>query len=292
MRKEIYTLMLVPYKTGRTVRLPVSRNFLSALFAIAVLLFNLNIFLTDRFLDSVNPLTHEEHLKAEIDLLKIQNGKYHDKIIAQGMKIEEFVAKMEEFQLTRSMGNIPSDVELKNDLVVEDLEDAVRTWELKADFWIERLDEQIKERKHFLANCPSIWPVEGWITCGYRWRTDPFTKKLTFHPAVDISARRGTPIEAPGDGEVIFVGWNAGYGKTIEIDHGYGLKTRYGHLHDYCVAEGQQVKRGDVIGKVGSTGRSTGPHLHYEIRHHGEAINPMPFLESDEGSTEREAKNQ
>ena len=274
--------MLVPCGTGRTIRLRVSRPFLFTLFLLILLLFNLDIFLVDRFFDSVNPLTRDEHLLAEIDNLRIVKDEYYSEIVRLGVKMEELITRMEDYEIEPNIGALPPVESMREGFLSENLEEAYRTWELKADFWIERLDEKIKERELLLASTPSIWPTEGYISCGFRWRKDPFTGKRMFHQGVDISAGRGTPVVAPGDGKVVFVGWSAGYGKLVEIDHGYGILTRFGHLHNYNVKEGQLIRRGERLGKVGSTGRSTGPHLHYEIRYKGKPINPIPYLKEDE----------
>ena len=139
-----------------------------------------------------------------------------------------------------------------------------------------------KEKEKLLAAIPAIQPVQNKdlkrMASGYGMRSDPFTKVRKMHRGMDFSAPRGTPIFATGDGKVIRAdSRSSGYGKHIRIDHGYGYKTLYGHLYKYNVKKGQQVKRGDVIGFVGSTGRSQGPHLHYEVRKDGKHINPINF---------------
>jgi murein DD-endopeptidase MepM/ murein hydrolase activator NlpD len=129
-----------------------------------------------------------------------------------------------------------------------------------------------------LAHTPSIWPVKGFIASGFGPRTNPIGGGPEFHPGIDISAPYGSPVEAPADGLVIFTGWKDGYGKCIEISHGNGYTTRYGHLSKILVKQGQHVKRWQKIGLVGSTGYSTGPHLHYEVRRNDHPLNPKKFL--------------
>ncbi len=130
----------------------------------------------------------------------------------------------------------------------------------------------------YLHSLPSIWPVRGEITDGFGESTDPFSGGEAFHPGVDIAAPAGTAVEAAGDGLVIQAGWESGYGNCILIDHGGGITTRYAHLSKILVVVGEQVKRGEVIGDVGMTGRATGPHLHYEVRIHDTPVNPAQFL--------------
>ena len=135
------------------------------------------------------------------------------------------------------------------------------------------------ERRRSLADAtPSIWPVAGWLTSAFGNRRDPFTGGSDFHPGLDISASRGEQVLAPAIGTVSTAGWNGSYGNMVAIDHGYGIVTKYGHLSRFAVMHGQQVNRGDVIGFVGSTGRSTSPHLHYEIWVNGKLTNPMKLL--------------
>lgn len=135
------------------------------------------------------------------------------------------------------------------------------------------------ERRHALAAAtPSVWPVAGWLSSAYGTRKDPFTKDKDFHPGLDISADYGQPVVATGDAKVGTAGQNGAYGNMVVLDHGFGIVTKYGHLSRLAVSDGQQVKRGDVIGYVGSTGRSTGSHLHYEIWMNGRLTDPMTLL--------------
>ncbi|MFZ0490905.1 MAG: M23 family metallopeptidase [Salegentibacter sp.] len=147
---------------------------------------------------------------------------------------------------------------------------------------LDEVAELAKEKEKLLASIPAIQPVKNEdlrrLASGYGWRTDPFTKVKKFHYGMDFSAPRGTPVYATGDGTVIRAdNRSTGYGNHIRIDHGYGYTTLYGHLYKYNVKRGQKVHRGDVIGFVGSTGRSQGTHLHYEVFKDGEHINPINF---------------
>ena len=135
------------------------------------------------------------------------------------------------------------------------------------------------ERRHALAMAtPSIWPVAGWLTSSFGSRTDPFTGDTDFHPGLDISADYGQPVLATGDAVVESAGPNGSYGNMVVLDHHFGIVTKYGHLSRIAVTAGQDVSRGDVIGYVGSTGRSTAAHLHYEIWMNGKLTNPMTLL--------------
>jgi len=141
-----------------------------------------------------------------------------------------------------------------------------------------RLTEFYKDQQALFAATPSIWPVRGCLSSGFGNRTDPFTGQRDFHPGIDISTPRGTKIVAPADGVVVSAGRRGAYGNAIVIDHGYGVVTRYGHMDGFNVRPGQRVKRGDVIGFVGSTGRSNAPHLHYEVWVRDKNQNPIHFI--------------
>jgi murein DD-endopeptidase MepM/ murein hydrolase activator NlpD len=125
---------------------------------------------------------------------------------------------------------------------------------------------------------PSIWPVRGQITAGFGQRMDPFSGEGTFHAGVDISAPYGSLVEASADGIVLQASPEAGYGNVILVDHGYGITTKYGHLSKIFAVVGQDVKRGQLIGAVGMTGKATGPHLHYEVMVHDTPVNPTKYL--------------
>lgn len=140
---------------------------------------------------------------------------------------------------------------------------------------IRRLEQSFRDSDF----TPSIYPLVGKINNEFGWRANPFGGSSTeHHPGMDIDGDKGTPVVATARGVVIKAAYHGGYGNLVEIDHGKGVTTRYGHLSEIDVEAGQEIARGQTIGKVGSTGRSTGPHLHYEVRIAGEAVNPRPFL--------------
>jgi murein DD-endopeptidase MepM/ murein hydrolase activator NlpD len=136
----------------------------------------------------------------------------------------------------------------------------------------------MERRQALAAATPSIWPLAGWISSGFGNRRDPFTGGQDFHSGLDIAGHNGQQIHAPADGTVADAAYNGNYGNLITLDHGFGLTTRYGHLSRFEVTAGQQVRRGQVIGYVGSTGRSTSPHLHYEVLVNGQLTNPLKLL--------------
>jgi len=163
---------------------------------------------------------------------------------------------------------------LKPDLTFGVLSDLLGTMASRLDI----MRNGVQRRQALAAATPSIWPVSGWLTSRYGNRRDPFTGGADFHPGLDISADYGQPVRATADGTVIVASPSGAYGNLVEIDHGYGIVTRYGHLSRFRATTGQQVHRGDVIGYVGSTGRSTSAHLHYEILLNGKLTNPLKLL--------------
>jgi murein DD-endopeptidase MepM/ murein hydrolase activator NlpD len=136
----------------------------------------------------------------------------------------------------------------------------------------------VERREALAAATPSIWPVAGWLSSSYGSRTDPFTGSTELHTGIDIAADHGRPVRATADGFVATARMMGNYGKLVVLDHDFGISTRYGHLSRFAVTEGQQVRKGDIVGYVGSTGRSTSPHLHYELLLNGRQSNPLRFL--------------
>ena len=143
------------------------------------------------------------------------------------------------------------------------------------------LESAFHDLKSLLASTPSIWPVRGWVTSGFGYRISPFTGRRALHSGLDIATRKGALIVTPADGVVTRVASEYDFGKFVVIDHGYGVSTRYGHNSRILVRPGQRVRRGEPIARVGNTGRSTGPHLHYEVRQNGVPVNPNRYIVND-----------
>lgn len=142
----------------------------------------------------------------------------------------------------------------------------------------QELLHSLRDNRDMLASMPSIWPVQGFLTSRFGYRMSPVSGRRDFHKGLDISARTGTPVVAPAAGTVSSVGRDGAYGNTVNIRHGSGIITKYAHLQRYVVKDGQAVRRGTIIGYVGSTGRSTGPHLHYEVLLNGVNVNPLRYI--------------
>lgn len=136
----------------------------------------------------------------------------------------------------------------------------------------------VERRQALAAATPSIWPARGWMNDGYGSRRDPFNGSSDYHPGLDISADRGDPVVSTANGTVTSAQRSGAYGNMVVVDHGFGISTRYAHLDSFRVKAGVPVRRGEVVGFAGSTGRSTGNHLHYEVLVYGRHLNPLQFL--------------
>jgi murein DD-endopeptidase MepM/ murein hydrolase activator NlpD len=143
---------------------------------------------------------------------------------------------------------------------------------------LQELAQAAEQRSSRWAATPSIWPVKGWVTSGFGPRMSPFTEKPAWHDGLDIGAAPNAPVQAPAQGRVTAVGFDPKLGNIVRLDHGFGIETLYGHLAKSLVKEGQRVKRGDVVGLVGSTGLATGPHLHYMVKVKGQSLDPNKYI--------------
>lgn len=136
----------------------------------------------------------------------------------------------------------------------------------------------LEDRKSSLASTPTIWPVRGFLTSGFGWRNSPYTNRRQMHEGIDIATRRGTPVRTTAHGIVVGSAFMGGNGLTVLVDHGFGYRTQYSHLQSAAVRVGQRLQRGDLVGYVGTSGVTTGPHLHYEVHVNGVPVNPARYL--------------
>jgi murein DD-endopeptidase MepM/ murein hydrolase activator NlpD len=157
---------------------------------------------------------------------------------------------------------------------VEELSTAIDAEEVS----LQEVRGYLVDREALLGAYPTIWPSDGWVTSHYGFRRSPLPGAQTFHTGIDIAAPYGTPVRAAADGVVISSAHREAYGYTVEIDHGFGMGTLYAHCSRLMVVEGDLVQRGDVIASIGSTGRATGPHLHYEVQRDGVPVNPGHYM--------------
>jgi murein DD-endopeptidase MepM/ murein hydrolase activator NlpD len=160
----------------------------------------------------------------------------------------------------------------------EDTFGAMRDLLFALESRLQLVQPDLERRQALAAATPSIWPAPGWLNDRYGHRADPFTGGSDYHPGLDISADRGDPVVATANGRITAAQRNGSYGNMVVIDHGFGISTRYAHLDSFRVRAGEAVRRGDIVGYAGSTGRSTGTHLHYEVLVYGRHLNPLQFL--------------
>lgn len=182
-----------------------------------------------------------------------------------------------EIPLDESKGEVAQDIDRGYTTLSIRIERAIQETQAREQSVLS-LWESLADRQSLINATPNIKPARGWISSTFGYRTSPITGKLAMHAGLDIAASPGSPIYAPADGIVSFAGWDEGYGKLVSIDHGFGVNTRFGHNSQIYVRVGQRVSRWDVIAAVGNTGRSTGPHLHYEVRVNGIPRNPMLYI--------------
>jgi len=156
--------------------------------------------------------------------------------------------------------------------------DRLQTVSVSAERELTYLESYLMAQSAVMSATPSLLPIAGWVTSPFGYRRHPYDGVLRLHAGVDIAAEPGTPIRAPAVGTVIYSGYREGYGKAIVIDHGYGIRTLFAHNSKLFVHTGVRIRRGETIAEVGSTGHSTGPHLHYEIRKNGVPVNPVTFF--------------
>jgi hypothetical protein len=182
------------------------------------------------------------------------------------------VSQADESAMTHDFNIVFSQVELKMNLV-------------KTGFYrvIEKMENSVQKWEHV----PTIWPADGWVSSKFGWRKSPFNGQREFHTGLDIANMPATPIKAAANGYVVYAGWFGVYGNVVMIEHGFGYETRYGHMDSIHVRKGQYVSKGQYLGTMGDSGRSTGTHLHYEVIHNGKLDDPLKYLIPEENKVLR-----
>jgi len=290
MANEFYTLIVVPHARARFRKFQVSvrltRWVLGALGVMALVLVGILAHYTWIAVE----VAEVRRLRTENLALATKARAYEEnagQLQAKVLQLQSIVTKLgimagvEQSLPDASLGGVgglsrsetaPPSVDIASTL--QNLDETVGTLSEKST----RLEAYFAEQREALASTPSIWPLRGYFSASFGNRTDPFTGLRDFHPGIDISVPRGSRVVAPADGVVVFCGTKGGYGNIIVLDHGYRTVTRYGHLDGFNVRPGQRVKRGDVIGFSGNTGRSTAPHLHYEVWVNDQMRNPIEYI--------------
>jgi len=289
MARRTNTVIIVPHNKAKFYKLSFSSRALIAGGAALVLAFVLSIVAVVSSGTGMARRMELERLRAENLELKKANEELERTIGTVQGRLEEFEERTARLALAAGLepdrtffpgaeeGGTMAGRGGPYDRVPESADDLAHRGE-----WIDRglqqLEKTLTRREKELVSTPTIAPVHGLITDGFGRRRDPFTGRLAIHKGLDIAARVGTPVVAPADGVVVETGRERGFGRVVRISHGMGYTTIYGHLHRILVRPGQTVHRGETIGLVGSSGRSTGPHLHYEVHKNGRAVNPLYYI--------------
>ena len=232
-------------------------------------------------LENANYRTATEQLAGQIMALQTAMSDLGAKA-ALDPSLQNSMEKLPAVVKSRAMGGPTADATLA--LVTPGLGSPENTFGLLKDLLtgledrLQTVRTDVDKRNQLAAATPSIWPTHGWLSSSTGNRADPFTVEKDYHHGLDISADKGDPVYSTANGKVVNASAAGNYGNLVIVDHGYGLETRYGHLSAFKVKVGQEVKRGDLLGLVGATGRATGAHLHYEVRANGRILNPLQLL--------------
>ncbi len=287
MDKRYSTIIFVPHARAKFRKLKVSHRLLFSLISVVTSSLCLSTFFSVQYFTSLSQ-THElsklRHENRELQTANEQFSKSVESLRTQLHTVEDRTRKLaiiagistlDETSQGGVGGIRPAD--LGENPYRDDLDKmSFRSRRLEKDLSV--LERKFVAQSLLLSSTPSIAPVRGILTDGFGGRSDPFTGEPGTHNAIDISSAVGQPVRSPADGIVVKSEWANGYGNVVYISHGYGYSTRYGHLSTFAVRPGDHIKRGDVIGYVGSTGRSTGPHLHYEVRLNNNPVNPLEYI--------------
>lgn len=303
MANKFFTVLVFPDACGSPRKFKISKIFFNSFAFLTVvssiLLISASVFFAHRYVIVSKEAKEVLELRTETRTQKQQIRKF----LKQVKKFEKKMARLEKFDKKMRVitsiepaekvspkkwgigGPFEESINEKklssNATALERMSLNMERLEVQADLQeisFYQLDQFFKDRRSLLASTPSIWPTKGWVTSGFGYRNSPYTGVREMHEGLDIAARMHSRIIAPADGIVIRSGREHGLGAMIEIDHGYGIVTRFGHNSKNLVKSSDHVKRGQEIAYVGNTGRSTGPHVHYEVLLNGIPVNPMRYI--------------
>ena len=287
MNQRYSTIIFVPHARAKFRKLKVSHRLFFSIVSLVTSSLCLSTFFSFQYFTSLSQ-THElnklQHENRELQTANEQFSKSVESLRTQLRTVEDRTRKLAiiagittlDETSQGGVGGVRND-DMSGNPYRDDVDKmSFRSHRLDRDLSV--LEQKFVAQSQILSCTPSIAPVRGILTDGFGGRSDPFTGEQGTHNAIDISSAVGQPVRAPADGVVVKAEWANGYGNVVYISHGFGFSTRYGHLSGYAIRPGQRVQRGDIIGYVGSTGRSTGPHLHYEVRLNNNAVNPLEYI--------------
>ncbi len=300
MDKEYLNILIFGHKTSKTQHLRIKRKTFKIVFYVLTFAFLSTTFFFCDYIQLKKRAFELDRLRQETETQKSQirffSGRIED-LEKQLSKLKDFdkkiriIANLEKGQETTSMvglgGPSPSDIreKLKSERNEKGLLQQMRTdverlqsEAISREESLSELEKLLQIKKEMLVHTPSIWPATGWVTSGFGFRTDPFTGLTQMHEGLDISNRMGTTVVIPADGIISDIGNDWIHGKMLVVSHGFGMMTSYSHLSKVTARIGQRVKRGDKVAEIGNSGRTTGPHLHYEIKLNGIPVNPARYI--------------
>lgn len=296
MLSSKYSVIVVPDSSDKVVNRQVSRNFIYASFAALLLIAGVGLYFAVGFLTATVDNQRLANLTEENEVLASKISELENTVYNLTADMSGIMTVDDRIRLIFDLPPIDPDLRevgvggLGENIHPVNSELAQRTWLLEED--IEKIQRQIafenasfeelltnvEKKKSVLDHVPTIRPCDGILSRGFGMHNDPFTGTYQPHNGIDIAAARGTAVFATAEGVVTFTGYQAKLGNTVVIDHGNGIRTYYGHLSKIKAYKGERVDRHDMIGQVGSSGYSTGPHLHYEIRQGGKPANPYKYI--------------
>ena len=294
--KKKFTILFIPHQKGKVKETKVSATFLASVLFGLLLLFGLNLFLSWDVATSALDKLKLSRLEKENQYLEAKLGNFNTTITNLKKQMTDLIEKEKNVRMVFGLPDIDAQIrelgvggpvsdpsatagsELKEiDLAELELDKLLRQARFEKDNF-DNIYSGLTQKKELLDHTPSILPTNGYLSCGFGYRIDPFTGTRQLHTGIDLAADIGTPVYATAEGVVCSVGRDVGLGRVIKINHKHGYLTVYGHLSQIGVKNGQRVKRGDLIGTVGNTGLTTGPHLHYEVHFQGQPKNPLKYI--------------
>jgi murein DD-endopeptidase MepM/ murein hydrolase activator NlpD len=292
MDKKFYTFLIFPGAHGKLHKIRLPFYFVHMVLAFSVVGIMTIAALANSYARMLLKVSNYNSLRTEREALKTQNRSLETAVTTTNAKLDSLQSLASEVALTYGFGTARrprfpeaalSLATQTNSTLESSYQASLFAFNLIRNASLAPSAQSVSRGFVPLVDfgrqgVPSIWPIRGQISEGFGQRLDPFSGEGAFHSGVDIRAPLGTRVDAGGDGIILEAGWDAGYGNAILMDHGNGLATRYGHLSKIFVVVGQEVKRGQVIGAVGVTGKTTGPHLHYEVLVNDTPVNPMKYL--------------
>jgi len=309
MARRFYTILVIPDVSRKLRRISIPANWVRGMIGISAAVFLLVIFLIYSYIQMGVKVVELSGLRREAREQRAQIRSFVKSLQALEAQMARLERLDKKLRLMTALGapekgnnnsalgvggpegkdveSLLGDVDKNQSEILKRVQAGLldlQRFAVRQELSFLQIDEFLKGQKHLLDSTPSIWPTRGLISSGFGYRISPFTGTRQFHEGIDISNLEGSQILAPADGIVVRDDRDVTLGKIIEIDHGNGIATRYAHNSRVLVKLGQKVKRGDPLATVGSTGKSTGPHLHYEVRVNGVPVDPRNYIVEELGS--------